>query len=67
MMDREAIAALISKVGLFLGLLFFTTAVLWILWNLVAPSIGIPKVGYWTFVGLYILVRGMMTDLTKRD
>lgn len=65
-MDRDTITNLLSRVGLFLGLLFLTTAVLWVLWYFVAPTLGLPRMGYWTFVAFYILIRGLMTDLTKR-
>ncbi len=50
---------------LFVGLFFLVTTVLWILWNLVMPQLGIVKLGYWTFVGLYLLVRGLMSDMTR--
>ena len=65
-MDKDLILNILSRVGLFLGLLFSITGVLWGLWYLVAPSVGLPRVGYWTFLGLYILIRGLTTDLTKR-
>jgi len=65
-MDKEAIATLISKLGLFLGLFFITTSILWVIWNLTMPLLGVPKLGYWTFAGVYVLFRGLTTDITKR-
>jgi len=45
-------------------LVFIVT--IWILmglWNWVMPVLGVEKLTFWQFTGLFVLVRGLTTDL----
>ena len=63
-MDEEfinKIRGILSSIGLFIVLFISINTFLWVVWNQVMPELGIAKLEYWEFTGLYILVRGMIT------
>lgn len=55
----------ISSLAVWILLLLATLWALNSLWNWVMPVLGLPALTFWQFAALFIVVRGMTTDLVK--
>lgn len=59
---QEKLREWISKGCVFVVAFFAVTLVLWVLWERVGTTFGLPHSDYWRFVAMYVLIRGILNQ-----
>lgn len=58
-------SAFLNQVASLILVALVTIWVLSGLWNWVMPALGVGKLTFWQFAGLFLIVRGLTTDLVS--
>jgi len=56
---------IVNKLIATVTLIVLSVVLLWLLWNWVMPAIGVGQLSFLQFLGLWILIKGLTTELVK--